>query len=64
MELKGEAKLLRIFLGSTDKYKHQLLYEVIKFAAKSYRLTRAAVLNGVMGFGASSAVYIIQHIGS
>jgi uncharacterized protein len=57
MELKGEAKLLRIFLSSTDKFKHQALYEVIVFAAKRYGLTGATVLKGVMGFGASSAVY-------
>jgi hypothetical protein len=57
MQLKGEAKLLRIFLSSTDKFKHQPLYEVIVFADKRYGLTGATVLKGVMGFGASSAVY-------
>ena len=57
MELKGEAKLLRIFLSSTDKFKHEPLYKVIVFAAKRYGLTGATVLKGVMGFGASSAVY-------
>jgi len=57
MEMKGEARLLRIFLSSTDKFKHQPLYEVIIFAAKRYGLTGATVLKGVMGFGASSTVY-------
>ncbi len=57
MKLKGEAKLLRIFLSSTDKFKHQPLYEVIVFAAKRYGLTGATVLKGVMGFGVSSTVY-------
>ena len=57
MKLKGEAKLLRIFLSSTDKFKHEPLYEVIVYAAKRYGLTGATVLRGVMGFGASSAVY-------
>lgn len=57
MELKSEARLLRIFLSSTDKFRHQPLYEVIVYAAKRYGLTGATVLKGVMGFGASSAVY-------
>lgn len=56
MEMKGEAKLLRIFISSTDKFKHTPLYEVIVFAAKRYGLAGATVLRGVMGFGGSSAI--------
>ena len=57
MEIKGEAKLLRIFISSTDKYKHQPLYETIVFAAKQNGIAGATVLRGIMGYGASSAVY-------
>ena len=57
MEIKGEVILLRVFLSSTDKFKHEPLYMVIVFAAKRYGLSGATVLKGVMGFGASSAVY-------
>jgi len=57
MEIKGEARLLRVFLSSTDKFKHEPLYKVIVFAAKRCGLTGATVLKGVMGFGASSAIY-------
>lgn len=57
MEMKGEAKLLRIFISSTDKFNHQPLYEVIVFTAKQNGLAGATVLKGVMGYGASSAVY-------
>ena len=57
MELQGDAKLMRIFVSSTDKFKHTPLYEVIVFAAKRYGLAGATVLKGVMGFGASSVVY-------
>lgn len=57
MELKGEAKLLRIFISSTDKYKHQPLYEVIVFAAKEYGIAGATVLKGIMGYGSRSVVY-------
>jgi len=56
MELKGEAKLLRIFISSTDKFKHTPLYEMLVFAAKRYGLVGATVLRGVMGFGGSSAI--------
>ena len=57
MEMKGEAKLLRIFISSTDKYKHEPLYEVIVFTAKQNGLAGATVLKGIMGFGSSSSIY-------
>ena len=56
MEVTGEAKLLRIFISSTDKFKSGLLYETIVFAAKRYGLSGATVLKGVMGFGSSSVI--------
>lgn len=56
METNSEAKLLRIFISSTDKFKHAPLYEVIVFAAKRYGISGATVLKGVMGFGASSII--------
>jgi len=34
MELKGQSKLLRIFVGEIDKLGHQLLYEAILLAAR------------------------------
>ncbi|MHC1703277.1 MAG: DUF190 domain-containing protein [Tenuifilaceae bacterium] len=57
MEIKGEAKLLRIFISSTDKYNHESLYEVIVFKAKQNGIAGATVLKGIMGYGASSAIY-------
>lgn len=56
MEIKSEAKLLRIFISNTDKFKHAPLYEVIVFAAKHYELAGATVLRGIMGFGGSSVI--------
>ena len=56
METNTEAKLLRIFVSSTDKFKHTPLYEVIVFAAKRYGLSGATVLKGIMGFGSSSVI--------
>ena len=56
MENLTEAKLLRIFISSTDKFKHAPLYEVIVFAAKRFGLAGATVLKGFMGFGENSAI--------
>lgn len=60
MEIKGEAKLLRIFVSNTDKFKHNLLYEMVVFAAKRYGLAGATVLKGVMGYGSSSVVRSVK----
>jgi uncharacterized protein len=60
MEIKGEAKLLRIFISSTDKFKYKPLYEVIVYAAKRYNMAGATVLRGVMGYGSSSIVSSVK----
>ena len=57
MDIHGQAKILRIFISSTDRFKHTPLYEVIVYAAKRYGLKGATVLKGVMGFGSSSVVH-------
>lgn len=57
MELSRDSKLLRIFIGSTDKIGHQPLYEAIVFAAKKSRLAGATVIKGTMSFGASTLVH-------
>ena len=57
MKNNSEVKLLRIFIGSTDKFKHTPLYEVIVYAAKRYGLAGATVTKGIMGFGASSIIH-------
>jgi uncharacterized protein len=60
MEIKGEAKLLRIFISNTDKFKHCPLYEMVVYAAKRYGLSGATVLKGTMGFGSSSVVRSVK----
>jgi len=51
------AKLLRIFLGESDKYHQQPLYETIVFEAKKQSLSGATVTRGIMGFGPNSKVH-------
>jgi len=54
MQLKGEAKLLRIFVGENDKYSSIPVYEKIVTEAKKTGLAGATVFKGIMGFGANS----------
>jgi len=62
MELEGQSKLLRIFLGEVDKVGHQLLYEAILLAAKEKGLAGGTVLKGIMSFGASSRIHLARLI--
>ncbi len=56
MELKEDAKLLRIFLGESDKVNHTSLYEVIVKEARKFGLAGATAWRGVMGFGRNSRI--------
>jgi uncharacterized protein len=57
MENNQNAKLLRIFIGESDKLGHESLYEVIVFEAKKQGLSGATVTRGIMGFGPNSKVH-------
>ena len=56
MEIKGTAKLLRLFVGESDKVGHTPLYEVIVEQARERHLAGATVWRGILGFGASARV--------
>ena len=56
MELKGEAKLLRVFIGESDKLNHIALYEVIIREARKAGLAGATAWQGTMGFGPTSRI--------
>jgi PII-like signaling protein len=57
MKLPREAKLLRIFVGESDKYKGRPLYEAIVEEARRRHLAGATVLRGPLGYGASSRIH-------
>ena len=57
MTLPREAKLLRIFIGESDLYRHRPLYEVIVEEARKRGLAEATVLRGILGFGANSRIH-------
>lgn len=57
MQLPSDSMLLRIFLGESDRWKHQPLYEAIVLKAREMHLAGATVLRGPMGFGKSSRLH-------
>jgi uncharacterized protein len=57
MHLPHDAMLLRIFIGESDRWKHQPLYEAIVFKARELHMAGATVLRGPMGFGKSSRLH-------
>src|SRR2546428_4825110 len=57
MHLPHDAMLLRIFIGESDRWKHQPLYEAIVLKARELHLAGATVVRGPMGFGKSSRMH-------
>ena len=57
MQIQRDAKLLRIFIGDSDKIGHLPVYEEIVLTAKKEGLAGATVIKGVMGFGRSSRIH-------
>ena len=56
MELKGSAKLLRIFIGEADKLHHAPLHEVIVREARAKGLAGATAWRGLMAYGPTSRI--------
>ena len=57
MQLPEDAVSLRIYIGESDRWKHQPLYEAIVLKARELHLAGATVLRGPMGFGAASRIH-------
>ena len=57
MTLPEEGQLLRIFIGESDKYGRQPLYEWIVRKAREFGLAGATVFRGLAGYGAHSRVH-------
>ena len=56
MELTKDARLLRIFLGESDKAGHTALYDLIVREARRCGLAGATAWRGIMGFGPTSRI--------
>jgi PII-like signaling protein len=57
MTLPSSGEILRIYIGESDRWHHQPLYEAIVLKAREAGLAGATVLRGAMGFGASSRLH-------
>ncbi len=57
MKTPAEGKLLRIFIGETDKWQGRPLYEAIVLLAKKEGMAGATALKGFLGFGCKSHLH-------
>jgi PII-like signaling protein len=57
MEPGQNYKLIRIFLGESDKLNNVPLYEALIKAAKKEGMNGATVLRGILSFGAGSRIH-------
>lgn len=57
MKINSDAKLLRIFIGESDKIKVKPVYEEIVIKAREAELAGVTVIKGIMGFGANSKIH-------
>src|SRR5207253_10015326 len=60
MKIAGEGKLLRIFIGESDRHRGRALYEVIVRTARELGLAGATVWRGTEGYGAASRIQTAQ----
>lgn len=57
MKIEGKGKLLKIFIGESDKWEHEALYHAIIKKIKKHGLAGATTVRGIEGFGANSRVH-------
>jgi PII-like signaling protein len=57
VKLEGEGKLLRIFIGESDRHGRKPLYQAIVEMLREEGMAGATVLRGVEGFGANSHLH-------
>ncbi len=57
MQISGDAKLLRIFVGESDKIGSMPVYEQIVLDARKFGLPGATVFKGIMGYGGRSRIH-------
>ncbi len=57
MRTPTDAKLIRIFIGESDRWHGRPLYEQVVERARAAGLAGATVLRGIHGFGAHSRIH-------
>jgi len=57
MKITGDGKLLRIFVGESDRCQGRPLYEALVLKARELGLAGATVWRGIEGYGAASRIH-------
>jgi PII-like signaling protein len=57
VRIEGRAKLLRIYIGETDRWHGQPLYMAILLKAREMGLAGGTVFRGIAGYGANSVIH-------
>jgi PII-like signaling protein len=57
VKIEGEGKLLRVFIGESDRHQGRALSEAIVRKARELGLAGATVWQGIEGFGARSRIH-------
>ena len=57
MKIEGEGKLVRIFVGESDRWEDRPLYEAIVHRVHEMGGAGVTVLRGIEGFGAHSRIH-------
>ena len=57
MKIEGDGKLLRIFIGESDRWHGRPLYQAIVERVRKEGLAGATVIRGIEGFGADSRLH-------
>lgn len=55
--LPREGRLLRVYIGESDRFEGMPLYQWIVLKAREFKLAGATVLRGLEGFGAHSRMH-------
>jgi len=56
MQHSGEGKILKIYIGETDKWNHEPLYHVLVKKFKKAGMAGTTVIRGIEGFGLNSRI--------
>ena len=57
VRIEGKAKLMRIYIGESDRWHDQPLYEALLRAMRANDLAGATVYRGILGYGAHRRVH-------
>jgi PII-like signaling protein len=57
VKIEGKAKLMRIFIGESDRWQEKPLYEALVTAMRAHDLAGVTVYRGISGYGAHRRVH-------